>query len=147
MSQYDVEGRYFYIRVMGQEADFKTVADVGKIILTSPQNPNVQVPLTSVASVETTLDPSDISLQLKRNTRVQLTIQDRPLKEVFDDVVSKINSTVAFPLGYRVEPFGAVNELKTLTEAVKFVFPLSVIVVYLLLVMQFQSFIRRCPFF
>ena len=38
--------------------------------------------------------------------------------------------------------FGAVNELKALKEAVTFVFPLSVIVVYLLLVMQFQSFLR-----
>ena len=34
------------------------------------------------------------------------------------------------------------NNLKGLMEAIRFVFPLSVIVVYLLLVMQFQSFVR-----
>jgi HAE1 family hydrophobic/amphiphilic exporter-1 len=142
-TQYDVEGRYFYIRVMEQESDFKTVADVGKIILTSPQNPNIQVPLTSVASVETTFGPLQIThYNSKRNTRVQFTIQDRPLGEVFQEVVSKIHSTVAFPLGYSIVPFGAVNELQKLNEAVRFVFPLSVVVVYLLLVMQFQSFIR-----
>ncbi len=39
-------------------------------------------------------------------------------------------------------PFGAINYLKTLVQAISFVFPLSVVVVYLLLVMQFQSFIR-----
>ncbi len=39
-------------------------------------------------------------------------------------------------------PFGAVNSLKTLVQAISFVFPLSVVVVYLLLVMQFQSFVR-----
>jgi len=46
------------------------------------------------------------------------------------------------PVGYSVVPFGAVNELKTLLDAMKFVFPLSVLLVYLLLVMQFQSFVR-----
>ena len=56
--------------------------------------------------------------------------------------MTKIGSTVSFPVGYSWVPFGAVNELKALNQAIKFVFPLSVIVVYLLLVMQFQSFVR-----
>lgn len=142
-SQYDVGGRYFYIRVMGRESNFETVADVGKIILTSPRNPQVQVPLTSVASVVTTFGPLQINhYNSKRATRVQFTIQDRPLSEVFQEVLTKINSTVALPVGYSVIPFGAVNELQTLMDAIRFVFPLSVVVVYLLLVMQFQSFIR-----
>lgn len=142
-SQYDVDGRYYYIRVMGEERDFQTVADMAKIILTSPLNSSVQVPLTSVAAVETTFGPLQINhFNSKRSARVQFTIQDRPLGEVFKEVRAKINETVPLPIGYAVIPFGAVNELGTLKEAVRFVFPLSVIVVYLLLVMQFQSFIR-----
>lgn len=128
---------------MGEDTDFKTVTDVGRIILTSPQNPSTHVPLTSVASLETTFGPQQIThYNSKRNSRVQFTIQGRPLGDVFRDVVSKINSTVAFPVGYNVVPFGAVNELKKLLDAVAFVFPLSVVLVYLLLVMQFQSFVR-----
>jgi len=73
---------------------------------------------------------------------VQFTIEDRPLGDVFREVNSKINSSVPLPVGYTVIPFGAVNELKTLLDAIKFVFPLSIVVVYLLLVMQFQSFLR-----
>lgn len=143
VTQYDVDGRYFYIRVMGQESDIANVSDVGRIILTSPQDPNIQIPLTSVASVVTTFGPLQINhYNSRRNARVQLTIQDRPLGEVFEEVVAKIDSTVAFPVGYGYVPFGAVNELRKLKEAIKFVFPLSVVVVYLLLVMQFQSFIR-----
>ena len=142
-SQYDVEGRYFYIRVMGQERNLTTVADIGKIILTSPQDSRVQVPLTSLASVVTTFGPLQINhYNSKRNARVQLTIQDRPLGQVFEEVVSKVNSLVAFPVGYGFVTFGAVNELRKLKEATMFVFPLSVVVVYLLLVMQFQSFLR-----
>ncbi len=142
-SQYDVDGRYYYIRVMGEERDFQTVADMAKIILTSPLNSTVQVPLTSVAAVETTFGPLQINhFNSKRSARVQFTIEDRPLAEVFQEVIDKINSKIPLPIGYAVIPFGAVNELRTLKEAVKFVFPLSVIVVYLLLVMQFQSFIR-----
>jgi HAE1 family hydrophobic/amphiphilic exporter-1 len=116
---------------------------VGKIILTSTRDSKIQIPLSSVASVETAFGPLQINhYNSKRNTRVQFTIEDRPLGEVFDEVVRKITATVAFPTGYRMVPFGAVNELKALKEAVRFVFPLSVTVVYLLLVMQFQSFVR-----
>ncbi len=142
-SQYDVEGRYFYIRVIGDEQHFKTVSDIGNIILTSPQDKRIQVPLTSVADVKATFGPLQINrYNSKRNARVQLTIRDRPLSEVFQEVSSKIRSTIALPPGYSVIPFGAVNDLKTLKEAVSFAFPLSIVVVYLLLVMQFQSFIR-----
>jgi hydrophobic/amphiphilic exporter-1 (mainly G- bacteria), HAE1 family len=141
-TKYDVEGRYYYVRVMGDEQSFKNVGDVGKIILTSPQNPAVHIPLTSVASVVTTFGPLQIAhYNSDRNARVQLTIEGRPLGEVFTEVVAKIREQVPFPVGYSFVPFGAVNDLRKLMEAVRFVFPLSVVVVYLLLVMQFQSFV------
>ncbi len=143
ISQYDVRGRYFYIMVMGQESEVKTISDVERIVLTSPVNPNIQVPLTSVASVETAFGPLQINhYNSRRAGRVQLTFQGRPLSEVYDDVTSKIRSSVPMPIGYSVVPLGAINYLRTLVQAISFVFPLSVVVVYLLLVMQFQSFIR-----
>ena len=121
VSQYDVGGRYFYIQVMGQESNVKTVSDVERMILTSPTNPNVQVPLTSVASVETTFGPLQINhYNSRRAARVQFTIQGRPLSEVFSDVVSGIESEVPLPVGYRVVPFGAINYLKTLVQAIGF---------------------------
>ena len=142
-TQYDVGGRYFYINVMGQESALKTVEDVSKIILTSPLNPTIQVPLTGVASVDTTFGPLQINhFNSKRAAAIQFTIQDRPLSEVSADVMEGIKSSVPLPLGYEIVPFGAVNELNNLEEAIRFVFPLSVVVVYLLLVMQFQSFLR-----
>ncbi len=141
-TQYDVDGRYFYIRVMGRE-NIKSIADVGKIILTSPQDSKIQVPLSSVAAITATFGPLQINhYNSSRNARVQFTIMDRPLGEVFTEVVRRVDATVAFPMGYSYVPFGAVNELKKLKEAIGFVFPLSIVVVYLLLVMQFQSFLR-----
>jgi HAE1 family hydrophobic/amphiphilic exporter-1 len=142
-NQYDVAGRYFYVMVMGQESEVKTINDVGRIVLTSPLNSNIQVPLTSLASVQTVFGPLQIDHHnSKRAADIQFTIQDRPLSDVFDDVMSRIKSSIPLPIGYDVIPFGAVNNLKTLTQAIGFVFPLSVVVVYLLLVMQFQSFVR-----
>jgi hydrophobic/amphiphilic exporter-1 (mainly G- bacteria), HAE1 family len=142
-TQYDVAGRYFYIRVMGRESNLKNVNDVGKIILTSPLNANIQIPLTSVASVETTFGPLQINhYNSKRSAGVQFTIHGRPLSEVFRDVFSSMKTSVAMPIGYDAVPFGAVNNLEGLMDAIRFVFPLSVVVVYLLLVMQFQSFVR-----
>ena len=100
-SQYDVEGRYYYVRVMGPETNFQTVDDISGIILTSPDSPETHVPLTSVASVVTTLGPLQINhYNSKRSARVQLTVQDRPLSDVFKEVVERIRSTVAFPGGY-----------------------------------------------
>ncbi len=142
-NQYDVAGRYFYVMVMGQESSVKTVSDVGRIVLTSPLNTNIQVPLTSVASVETVFGPLQIDHHnSNRAADIQFTIQGRPLSDVFRDVMSRINSKIPLPIGYDVLPFGAVNNLKALRQAIGFVFPLSVVVVYLLLVMQFQSFMR-----
>jgi multidrug efflux pump subunit AcrB len=142
-TQYDVAGRYFYVMVMGREADLQTVGDVTRIVMTSPLNPDTQVPLTSLATVETTFGPLQINhYNSKRAARIQFTIQGRPLSDVFGDVMSRTSSSVAFPLGADIVPFGAVNNLRSLMDAIRFVFPLSVIVVYLLLVMQFQSFIR-----
>lgn len=142
-TQYDVGGRYFYIQVLGRESDVKSVGDVEQMMLTSPRDPEIQVPLTSVASVETSFGPLQINhYNSRRAARVQFTIQGRPLSEVFREVFSKIQSTVPFPIGYSVVSFGAVNYLRNLMQAIGFVFPLSVVVVYLLLVMQFQSFIR-----
>ena len=62
--------------------------------------------------------------------------------EVFKDIMAKIRSTVPLPVGYQVVPVGAINQLQKLIMAIVFVFSLSVALVYLLLVMQFQSFIR-----
>jgi HAE1 family hydrophobic/amphiphilic exporter-1 len=143
VNQYDVSGRYFYVMVMGKESEVRTVSDVGSIVLTSPLNSNIQIPLTSLASVQTVFGPLQIDhYNSKRSADIQFTIRDRPLSEVFRDIMSRIKSSVPLPIGYDVIPFGAVNNLKTLTQAIGFVFPLSVVVVYLLLVMQFQSFTR-----
>ncbi|MGC8603122.1 MAG: efflux RND transporter permease subunit [Desulfomonilaceae bacterium] len=142
-TQYDVNGQYFYINVMGQERCLQTVEDAKQIILTSPQNSNVQVPLTSVASVETTFGPLQIDhFNSNRAATIQFTIQGRSLSEVFHELNDKVSSLVALPVGYSIVPFGAVKQLSALEKAIMFVFPLSVVVVYLLLVMQFQSFIR-----
>ncbi len=142
-NQYNVAGRYFYVMVMGRESEIKTMSDVGRIVLTSPLDSNIQVPLTSVASVETVFGPLQIDhYNSKRAADIQFTIQDRPLSDVFGDVMSRIKSSVPLPIGYDIVPFGAVNNLQTLVQAIGFVFPLAVVVVYLLLVMQFQSFIR-----
>jgi len=142
-TQYDVGGRYFFVQVMGRESNLKTISDVGRIILTSPLNPRIQIPLTSVASVDTTFGPLQIGhYNTNRAAGIQFTVQDRPLAEVFVDVMSKVWSSVALPIGYDVAPFGAVNNLRGLMQAIGFVFPLAVVVVYLLLVMQFQSFVR-----
>ncbi|MCL5126513.1 MAG: efflux RND transporter permease subunit [Deltaproteobacteria bacterium] len=143
ITQYDVNGRYFYVNVTGPPDEQKTVEDIKRVVLTSPKNSAVQVPLTSVASVSTEFGPLQINhYNGIRCARVQFTIQGRPLYDVFKDVMAKISSSVPLPVGYQVVPVGAINKLRELISAIFFVFTLSVVVVYLLLVLQFQSFIR-----
>jgi HAE1 family hydrophobic/amphiphilic exporter-1 len=143
VTQYDVKQHYFYIRIMGAQREVSDLFDIKNIVLTSPENPNVQIPLSSVAAVEPTYGPMHIThFNSQRSSRVQFTVKDRPLAEVFHEVMGKIKSKVAFPHGYAAIPFGSIKELGRLTSAIRFVFPLSAVVVYLLLVLQFQSFLR-----
>ena len=94
-SQYDVEDRYYYIRVMGEEQHVESLKDVGSIILTSPSDPSVQVPLSSVATVTNTFGPVRIShFNMKRSARVQFTIEGRPLETVFEEVKQKIGENI-----------------------------------------------------
>ncbi len=142
-SQYEADGRYYYIRIMGEEKSMKSLKDVENIALTSRVDPEAQAQLSSVATIQSVFGPVRIShYDMKRSARVQFTIEGRPLEAVFEEVKAKITENVAFPPRYSFTSHGAVNELKKLIEAVRFVFPLSCITVYLLLVMQFQSFIR-----
>ncbi|MGC8605191.1 MAG: efflux RND transporter permease subunit, partial [Desulfomonilaceae bacterium] len=143
ITQYDVNGRYFYINVTAPADEQKTVEDIRRVVLTSPRQNSVQVPLTSVASVETAFGPLQINhYNGTRASRVQFTIQGRPLSDVFKDVMAKIQATTPLPVGYKIVPVGAINALQKLLGAIGFIFSLSVAVVYLLLVMQFQSFVR-----
>ncbi len=142
-TQYNVADYYFYIRVMGSETQVADITDIRNIVLTSPLDADVQVPLSSVATVEPSYGPLHIThFNGKRSARVQFTVAGLSLNEVFREVSSKIRSSIHFPHGYMAIPFGSINELHRLGDAMRFVFPLSAIVVYLLLVMQFQSFVR-----
>jgi hydrophobic/amphiphilic exporter-1 (mainly G- bacteria), HAE1 family len=142
-TQYDVADHYFYVRIMGDEQDVDSLEDVRNILLTSPTMPGTQVPLSSVASVEPSYGPLHIThFNGRRSARVQFTVEGRALNDVFHEVVSKMKANIDFPHGYAALPFGSINQLHRLSDAMRFVFPLSAVVVYLLLVMQFQSFVR-----
>jgi HAE1 family hydrophobic/amphiphilic exporter-1 len=142
-TQYNVADYYFYIRVMGSESLMGGITDVKNIVLTSPAEPDVQVPLASLATVEPSYGPMHIThFNGKRSARVQFTVAGRSLNDVFQEVSARMKATMDFPQGYMAIPFGSINELHRLADAMRFVFPLAAVVVYLLLVMQFQSFVR-----
>ncbi len=142
-SQYNVRDHYFYIRIMGDERHMNSLSDVRDIVLTSRRDPDIQVPLSSVASVEPSYGPLHIThFNSRRSTRVQFRVSDRSLNDTYQEVVSKMKATIDFPHGYAAMPFGSINLLRKLGDAMRFVFPLAAVVVYLLLVMQFQSFLR-----
>lgn len=141
-SQFDADNKYYYIRVMGLERQLETVSDLGKIILTSPYN-RAQVPLNAVAQIETTVGPLQIThFNSVRSCNAQFTVDGRAMGDVFREVMNKIYGTIPFPLGYGFTPFGSATDLANLVDSLKFVFPLAISVIYLLLTIQFQSFVR-----
>lgn len=142
-TRYDVRGWYYYIRIMGNEKNVVNTDDVKNISLTSPTDPNVQISLDSVATVEAGYGPSQIRhLDSRRQNTIQFKVHGRPISEVHSEIDEKIASGVSFPVGYRIGHFGAVKMLKKMGERVLVILALSLALVYLLLVMQFQSFIR-----
>jgi HAE1 family hydrophobic/amphiphilic exporter-1 len=103
------------------------------------------VAVGSVATVETTSGPLSIR-RLERERSVLLTVNiaaDAPLGEVVDLVEKDVFPAVSASLGpaYRVSFGGSADKLKTTLASLTGGFGLSVLIMYLLLVALFRSWI------
>jgi hydrophobic/amphiphilic exporter-1 (mainly G- bacteria), HAE1 family len=135
------ETRDVYIR-FAPEARART-ADLEQvpIVLQGPQGP-VTVPLGQVASVSRELGPAQINhLDRERVINVEANTEGRPLSEVVGDITTRIQENVRMPVGYNLSFGGDTEDQVEVFSRIMFALGVAVMLMYLILVVQFGSFL------
>ncbi|HJW26863.1 MAG TPA: efflux RND transporter permease subunit [Rhodocyclaceae bacterium] len=131
------DGQRYDIRVKGKEGEFTQPADLSKIWLRSRDGKLVR--LDSVAGFSETLGPAVIGrfdLQYSATFFATPTI---PL----GDAVAKVKAAAAdLPPGYQVKLIGQAEEFGKTTKYMAFAFALALVLLYMVLASQFDSFLQ-----
>ncbi len=133
------DGRRYFVRVKAQDQQITQHADLSKIYLRNRQQQLIR--LDSVASFRETLGPAVIGrFDLQYAARF-FGIPSVPLGEA----VEKVRAAAAtLPPGYQVEFLGEARELGKTQRFILFAFTVGLIMLYMVLASQFNSF--RQPF-
>lgn len=131
------DGQRYDIRVKGRESEFTQASDLAKIWLRNRNGDLVR--LDSVAGFRETLGPAVIGrfdLQYSATFFATPTI---PL----GDAVAKVREAAAdLPTGYQVKLIGQAEEFGKTTKYMAFAFALALLLLYMVLASQFDSFLQ-----
>ena len=132
------DGQRYDIRVKATEGELKQVADLSKIYLRSASGELVR--LDSVASFKSTLGAAVIGrydLQYSANFYANPSMPLGDAVTLVKETASKI-----IPLNYKLKMTGQAEEFGKTIKNVKFVFLLALILLYMVLASQFNSFVQ-----
>jgi len=132
------DGQRYNIRVKAGEGDFTQPADLSRIYLRSTDGALVR--LDNVASFERKLGPAVIG---RFDMQYAATLYASP-KIPLGDAVAAVESAAAelMPPGYAVRLTGEAEEMEKTTDSITFVFALALILLYMVLASQFNSFLQ-----
>jgi len=107
----------------------------------TPGGPPVVVPLGQVAEVRETIGPAQIShLNRERVINIQANVQGRSLSEVLTDAQARL-AKVPLPAGYVLSQGGEAADQAEVFGKVLTALVIAVLLMYLILVVQFGSFL------
>ena len=135
------ETRDVYVR-FNAEARSRT-ADLARVplVLPGPGGQATTVPLGQVATITRELGPAQINhLDRERVINVEANTQDRPLSEVVGDITTRIQD-VRMPVGYQLTFGGDTEDQTEVFSRIMFALMVAVMLMYLILVVQFGSFL------
>ena len=126
--------------VQFDESEFKSFDDLLSIPIRSDQQLR-SVPLRATAEIKLTKGPSEINhVNLQRVIDIYLDAQGRDVGGLSLDVMHLIQANT-FPSGYRAEIRGEISEMNRSVGLLGGGFILAAMMVYLILVVQFRSFL------
>jgi HAE1 family hydrophobic/amphiphilic exporter-1 len=132
------DGERYDVRVKAAPSQLAVPADLNRIFLRNGTGELVR--LDALAEVESTIGPAVISRYDLRYAANFFGAPSMPLAEA----VGVINQQAAefFPLGYTISLKGQARELEKTASYISFAFTLAMVLVYMVLASQFNSFIQ-----
>jgi HAE1 family hydrophobic/amphiphilic exporter-1 len=132
------DGTRYDIRVKSREGEFTQPSDLSKIYLRAKDNKLVR--LDSVASFRQSLGPAIIG---RFDLQYAATFFANPSMPL-NDAVSKVRQAAAeiLPTGYQVKLIGQAEEFGKTMKYMAFAFGLAMILLYMVLASQFDSFVQ-----
>ncbi|MFC3193226.1 efflux RND transporter permease subunit [Marinicella sediminis] len=106
-----------------------------------PLNDGSYVPLSEVAELILAPAPNQVSRENgKRRVVVTANVRDRDLGSFVDEAKIKIASDVKLPAGYWLDYGGTFEQLESASQRLSIVVPITLIIIFGLLIMAFSSF-------
>ena len=132
------DGQRYDIRVKAREGEFLQPSDLNKVYLRSRDGSLVR--LDTVANVKQTLGPAVIG---RFDLQYAATFYGTPTVPL-GDAVNKVKAATAemLPIGYTIKMIGQAEEFGKTVEYMIFAFSLAMVLLYMVLASQFNSFIQ-----
>lgn len=132
------DGQRYDIRVKAKDGEFSQPSDLNKVYLRSRDGSLVR--LDTVANVKQTLGPAIIG---RFDLQYAATFYGTPTIPL-GDAVNKVKTAAAnvLPMGYSVKMIGQAEEFGKTVQNMIFAFSLAMVLLYMVLASQFNSFIQ-----
>jgi multidrug efflux pump subunit AcrB len=141
----EVTGNHYFIGAQYREEEIESLDTVLNIPITGKKQPT-PVPLRTLAKFSRGTAPSEVNhVNITRVTDIYVNVRRRDMGSVARDIQKFIgkmhNDRSQMPEGYRVEMRGEVQSMKESFAPLGFSLVLAVVLVYLVMVVQFRSFL------
>jgi multidrug efflux pump subunit AcrB len=138
-------GNHYFIGTQYREEDITSLDTVLDIPITSTKQP-VPIPLRNLARFSRGTVPSEVNhLNITRVTDVYVNVRGRDVGSVAGDIeryIDRIRTDRSeVPEGYYIHMRGEVKAMRDSFQSLGFGFVLAVVLVYLVMVVQFRSFL------
>lgn len=134
---YEGEKRFdLVVRLTGDER--KDLSNVQNLLIATPRGE--QIPLSMVAKVEIKEGPNQIQREeAKRRITVGFNVRGRDVQTVVQELQSKIDKQIRFPVGYRVTYGGQFENLIAAKQRLSIAVPVALFLIFLMLFFAFGS--------
>jgi len=138
-------GNHYFIGAQYREGDIRSLETVLDIPITGRKQP-VPIPLRNLATFRRGEAPAEINhLNITRVTDVFVNVRGRDVGSVAADIETYVDTIrrdrSQVPEGYFIQMRGEVKSMKESFASLGFGFVLAVVLVYLVMVVQFRSFV------
>lgn len=137
-------GNHYFLGAQYQEENIKSIETLQNISMTSSNHANGSgkpVLLKNVATFERTTAPSEVNhLDISRVIDVYANVSGRDIGSVASDIEEGIKK-IDIPSGYFVHMRGEVQSMRESFKSMGFGLLLAIVLVYLVMVLQFRSFL------